>query len=57
MSIINVRDNENKRWNRNQKEKNKWTKKYRNEQGGTEAIVKGWELSDVVVHLSHVFSN
>ena len=57
MSIIHVRDNENKRWKRNQKEKNKWTKKYRNEQGGTEAIVKGWELSDVVVHLSHVFSN
>ena len=57
MSIINVRDNENKRWKRNQKEKNKWTKKYRNEKGGTEAIVKVWELSDVVVHLSHVFSN
>ena len=52
MSIINVRDNENKRWKRNQKEKSKWTDKYRNEQGGTEAIVKRWELNDVVVHLS-----
>ena len=34
------------------KEKNKWTNKYRNEQGGTEAIVKGRELNDIVVHLS-----
>ena len=31
---------------------NKNTKKDRKEQGGTEAIVKGWELNDFVVHLS-----
>ena len=30
----------------------KQTKKDRKEQEGTEAIVKGWELNDFVVHLS-----
>ena len=28
------------------------TNKDRKEQGGTEAIVKGWELNNFVVHLS-----
>ena len=28
------------------------TNKDRKEQGGTEAMVKGWELNDFVVHLS-----
>ena len=28
------------------------TNKDRKEQGGTEAIVKGWELNDFVVHIS-----
>ena len=51
MLIISIRDNENSRWKRNTK-KNKNTKKDRKEQGGTEAIVKGWELNDFVVHLS-----
>ena len=32
--------------------KNKQTNKDRKEQGGTEAIVKGSELNDFVVHLS-----
>ena len=32
-------------------EKNK-NKKDRKEQVGTEAVVKGWELNDFVVHLS-----
>ena len=36
------------------KDKRKKTKtnKDRKEQGGTETIVKGWELNDFVVHLS-----
>ena len=33
------------------------TNKDRKEQGGTEAIVKGWELNDFVVHLCQVFSS
>ena len=56
MPIISVRDNENKRWNKNakqqqqpqQKEKQAETKKNK----GTEAIVKGWELNDFAMHLS-----
>ena len=31
---------------------NKKTNKVGKEQGGTEAIVKGWELNDFAVHLS-----
>ena len=55
MPIISVRDNENNRWKRNAKTKNKTTKKKqknkdRTEQGGTEAIMKGWELNDHFVH-------
>ena len=30
----------------------KKTSIYRKEQGGTEAIVKGWEVNDFVVHLN-----
>ena len=45
MSVISVRDNENNRWKRNAKKKKK-------RHGGTEAIAKGWELNDFVVHLS-----
>ena len=55
MAIITVRDNEKNRWKRNTKVNKKQTKKAnkdRKEQGGTEAIVKGWELNDFVVHLS-----
>ena len=56
MPLISIRDNENNRWKRNAKTKNKQTKKPtrkdRKEQGGTEAIVKGWVLNDFVVHLS-----
>ena len=47
MPIISVRDNENNRWSRNAKKK-----KERKEQGGTGAIVKGWELNDFAAHLS-----
>ena len=55
MPIISVRDNENNRWKRNAKTKNKTTKKQkknkdRTEQGGTEAIMKGRELNDHFVH-------
>ena len=49
MPIISVRDNENNRWKKNSKKK---TSIYRKEQGETEAIVKGWEVNDFVVHLS-----
>ena len=34
------------------KQQQKKPKKDRKKQGGTEAIVKGWELNDFVVHLS-----
>ena len=51
MSIINVRDNEHNRRNRNGKTRNQKKKQQTKtkEQGGTEAIVKG---SEFVVHLS-----
>ena len=54
MLKISVRDNENTRWKRNAKNNNnkKTTNKDRKEQGGIEAIVKGWEVSDFVMHLS-----
>ena len=53
MPIISIRDNENNRWNRNAKNNTKKPpNKDRKEQGGTEAIVKVWELNDFVVHLS-----
>ena len=52
MLIISVRDNENSIGKRNAKHNKKETNKYRKEQGGTEAIVKGRELNDFVVHLS-----
>ena len=45
---ISVRDNKNNRWKRNARKKKKKTK----EQGGTEAIVKGWELNDFAVRFS-----
>ena len=58
MPIISVRDNENNRWKRsatktkNKKKKSQKTNKDRKEKGGTEAIVKRWEINDFVVHLS-----
>ena len=53
MPIIHVRDNENNRWKRNtKKERKRKRNKDRKEQGVTEAIVKGWELNDSVMHLS-----
>ena len=58
MPIISVRDNDNSRWKRNaksnndKKQKKQKKNKDRKEQGGTEAIVKGSELNDFVVHLS-----
>ena len=39
------------------KRKKKQTNKDRKEQGRREAIVKGWELNDFVVHLSEDFFN
>ena len=47
MPIISARDNENNRWKRNGKKK-----RIKNKGRGKEAIVKGWELNDSVVHLS-----
>ena len=54
MPITNVKNNENSRRKRNENNNNnkKQTNKDRNEQGGTEAIVKEWELNEFVVHLS-----
>ena len=61
MLIISVGDNENNGWKRNAKTKKKAKKKTkqqqqqqkgRKEQGGTKAIVKGWDLNDFVVELS-----
>ena len=58
MPIISVWDNENNRWKRNEKKNEKKTnkqreiqKKDRKEQGGTEAIVKEWELNDFFVQV------
>ena len=48
MPIISVRDNEN---NEKMKKKRK-KKKNRKKQGGTEVIVKGWELNNFAVHLN-----
>ena len=45
MKIIDERETQKKT-----KKTNK--NKDRKEQGGTKAIVKGWELNDFVVHLS-----
>ena len=45
MKIIDERETQKK-----PKKTNK--NKDRKEQGGTKAIVKGWELNDFVVHLS-----
>ena len=57
MPIITVADNENNRWNRNAEKKEATAitttkNKDRKEQGGTEAILKGWELNNFVAHLS-----
>ena len=58
---ISVRDNnKNNRWKRNAKKTTTTTTtttKDRKEQGGTEAVVKEWELNNFVVRLSLVFSN
>ena len=58
MPIISVWDNENNRWKRNEKKtkkkqtnREKYKKKDRKEQGGTEAIVKQWELNDFFVQV------
>ena len=57
MPIISVWDNENNRWKRNEKKNEKKNKqreiqkKDRKEQGGTEAIVKEWELNDFFVQV------
>ena len=37
------------------KKQQKITKQRQKGAGGTEAIVKGWEINDLVVYLSHVF--
>ena len=47
MKIIDERETQKKEQQQQQK-----TNKDRKEQGETEAIVKGWELHDFVVHLS-----
>ena len=58
MPIISVWDNENNRWKRNEKKtkkkqtnSEKYKKKDRKEQGGTEAIVKESELNDFFVQV------
>ena len=51
MPIISVSDNEISGWKRNTKN-NKKKNKDRKEEGGTETIMKGWELNDFVVHVS-----
>ena len=53
MPIISARDNENSRWKRNAKKKTaKKTKQRQKGARGKEAIAKGWELNDFVVHLN-----
>ena len=48
MKIIDERETQKKE----QQQQQQKTNKDRKEQGETEAIVKGWELHDFVVHLS-----
>ena len=48
MKIIDERETQKKQ----QQQQQQKTNKDRKEQGETEAIVKGWELNDFVVHLS-----
>ena len=45
MKIVDVKDTQNA---------TKKINKDRKEQGGTETIVKGWELNDFVMHLSQI---
>ena len=45
------RDDENNRWKRNTKQQKK-SKQRQKGAKGTEAIVKGWDLNNFVVHLS-----
>ena len=52
MPIISVRGNENKRWKRNAKKKQKKSKIKTENNKGAEALVKGWELNDFVMRLS-----
>ena len=52
MLITSAKDNENNRWKRNAKKNKKKTNKDGKNKGETEAIKKGWELDDFVVHLS-----
>ena len=55
MKIIHERVRQKQ--NEKRKTKQSKTNEDKKEQGGAQAIVKGWELNDFVVHLSYVFSN
>ena len=52
MRIISIRDNENSISKRNAKKQKTKKQTDRKEQQGREAMVKGWELKDFLVHLS-----
>ena len=57
MPIISVRDNENNGLKKNIEKSTQTNTQKRKRTRWTEAIVKSWELSDSVVHLSKVFSS
>ena len=52
MKIVDERETQKKKKKQKQKKN-----KDRKEQGGTESMVKGWELNDFVLHLSWSFSD
>ena len=56
MPIISVRENENNGLKKNIEKSTQANTQKRKRTRWTEAIVKIWELSDSVVHLSKVFS-
>ena len=52
MPIISVSENENNRWKKNPQKQNKTSKQTKTEKKkGADAIVKGWELNDLIVYL------
>ena len=56
MKILGERKRNAKNNKKTNKQTNKQTNKDRKEQGGTAAIVKGWQLNDFVAHLGLAYS-
>ena len=50
--IKTIDETEPQKQNKNKQKTNKKNKHWKGQREGAEAIVKGWELNDFVVHLS-----